>query len=993
MTGHLGRARIAALLASSCVLAAAPALAADRHISVPAQPLAAALTAWARQARVQIFFPTESIRGLRSPALEGTMADRVALDRLIAGSGLKVTSDDGRTVVLAREAPQTRTATQDPIITGDQGPGMGGDIVVTGIRASLQSSRETKRRSDAIVDVVTAEDIGQLPDNSATEALARLPGVQIFRNRGEGQAITVRGIAQVVTTVNGSEAYTGASRRTLLNSYPAGLIGSIKVYKALTPDLIEGGIGGAIDVQLRQPFDFKPGLTVAGTLRGSYDDQAKKPFYNGDLLVSGRWQTGIGEIGAMIDASYVRRDYLESYRESLQVQTTTATQSVAPAGLGAGLIYPTGILIKRPEGDYERPVITGELQWRPSANLAFKLRATNITDINHYSDNDLQTNIAAGTVLRNVVLVPGTKIVKSATFTAPVNSGPRSNYTRQLLDTTQIEFGADWTSGIATLATNAVYTLSRQNTDQQLFLLAFNKAPVINAAFQSDTDWGGLSYTYANVDLTNPDTFHVRAYSDERTRQKGKGLQWRTDLTLDTGEGFFRSIKVGVRYADRTATYRDGTSLADLNSLALPLSAFPGGGDPQIIQAGFGGDDAVVPANWVQYRSTLLGDPAALTTLNRYVLSLKGQGALFSDNDRPAYDPLKAFDGKEKSYAAYGEFKYGLPLGGIDIDGVFGARVVNTVLSIDGTQVTSSRAPATGSAYVVTNTAIHGRQNYLDVDPSASLVAHFTPRLQLRLAYTKTFSRPDFSQLNPSLNLTQSLAATGTLTANATTGNPDLKPIRSTNWDASLEYYYGRAGSFSVALFERDIDGFIVNTIDQETLPDALGLVNVTRPINAGKGTFRGVEGAASTFFDFAPGVLRNFGASATYTYIHPKQELPATPASLAFTGDATGISRNSVNASLFYDDGPFRAQVAYSVRDEFTLAYTLANRANDLKWYPISRLDASATYRFTPNVQLTIDGTNLLARPQRAYWSTKDVTDRVYFEGRVVSAALRFKF
>src|SRR4051812_39738012 len=101
MTGHLGRARIAALLASSCVLAAAPAHAADRHMSVPAQPLAAALTDWARQAHVQIFFPTESIRGMRSRALAGIMAPRVALNRLIAGSGLKVTSDDGRTVILA----------------------------------------------------------------------------------------------------------------------------------------------------------------------------------------------------------------------------------------------------------------------------------------------------------------------------------------------------------------------------------------------------------------------------------------------------------------------------------------------------------------------------------------------------------------------------------------------------------------------------------------------------------------------------------------------------------------------------------------------------------------------------------------------------------------------------------------------------------------------------------------------------------------------------
>ncbi|MEP9360218.1 TonB-dependent receptor [Sphingomonas sp. KR3-1] len=992
MTGFNRRAQLAAALFSTCVLASSPALAqaATRAFDIEAQPLASALTAWARQAHVQIFFPTDTIRGVRSRALKGVMTDRAALDRLLAGTGLRITSNDGHTAILARGATSAQSQPAVPVAAATQAE-EGGPIVVTGFRASLQAARETKRKSDAIVDVVAAEDIGQLPDNSATEALARLPGVQIFRNRGEGQAVTVRGISQVVTTLNGQEAYTGASRRTLLNSYPSSMIGSIQVYKALTPDLIEGGIGGSVDVQLRQPLDFAKGITVAGTLRGSYDDQAKKPFYNVDLLVSGRWDTGIGEIGVLANASYLRRDYLESYRENLQRQYTTAAQSVTPAGQGTGLNYPIGILVKHVDGHYARPVLTGEVQWRPAYNLGFKLRATNIADDNRYNDNDLQTNIAAGTALRDVVLVPGTNIIKSATFTATANSGPRSSNTRQLLDTTQIEFGADWTSGIATLTTSAVYTLSRINTDQQLFLLAFNKAPVIHATFQSDSKYGGLSYTYDNVDMTDPSLFHVRAYSDSRNRAKGDGLQWRTDLTLDTGQGLIRSIKTGIRYANRTADYREGTSLADLNSQLLPMSAFPGGSDPLVIDAGFGGDDAELPSQWIGYRGSNLSDASTLLALNNYVHALPGQSALFTDNGRPAYDPLKAFHGSETSYAWYGQAKYGFGLGGIGVDGIVGARIVNTVLAIDGTQTNTARTPA---GTVVTNTPIHGRQNYVDVDPSASMVFHFSRRLQLRLAYTKTFSRPDFTQLNPSMNLAQVTAASGAYVAAATTGNPDLQPIRSTNWDASLEYYYGRAGAFSIALFERDVNGFIVSTkIDETSIPSASGTVTVTKPINAGDGRIRGVEFNASTFFDFAPGMLRNFGASANLTLMESRQELPATPVSVAFTGDTTGISRRSFNGSLFYDDGPFRAKVAYSIRSGFVLAYTLTDRNNDLKWYPISRLDASATYRFSRNVMVTLEGSNLLAKPQRAYWADKTVTDRVYFEGRVFSAALRFKY
>ncbi len=455
-------------------------------------------------------------------------------------------------------------------------------------------------------------------------------------------------------------------------------------------------------------------------------------------------------------------------------------------------------------------------------------------------------------------------------------------------------------------------------------------------------------------------------------------------VTLAAGEA-------GIRYANRTASYRDGTSLADLNSLNLPLSAFPGGSDPEIINAGFGGDDAVVPNRWIGYRGEQLANADTLNALNAFVHGLPGQSALFTDNNRPAFDPLKAFDGSETSYAYYAQAKYGFAIGGIDIDGVVGARIVNTVLSIDGTQMT--KTGKAGTTTTITNTPIHGRQNYVDVDPSASMVIHFLPKLQLRLAYTKTFSRPDFSQLNPSLNLVQNTTASGAYAAIATTGNPDLTPIRSTNWDASLEYYYGRAGQVSAALFQRDVNGYIVNTVQQLTVPGATGIVAVTQPINAGKGTIKGAEFNVSTFFDFAPGVLRNFGAAANFTYIDSKQELPATQASAAFTGQTTGISKNSFNGSLFYDDNKFRAQVAYSVRSGFTLAYTLTNRANDLKWYPISRLDASATYRFSRNISLTVDGSNLLAIPQRAYWGTRDVTDRVYFEGRVISAAVRFKY
>jgi len=167
----------------------------------------------------------------------------------------------------------------------------------------------------------------------------------------------------------------------------------------------------------------------------------------------------------------------------------------------------------------------------------------------------------------------------------------------------------------------------------------------------------------------------------------------------------------------------------------------------------------------------------------------------------------------------------------------------------------------------------------------------------------------------------------------------------------------------------------------------------VTQPINSGKGLIEGVEVNESTFFDFAPGILRNFGVAADYTFVKSKEDLPATPASVAFTGQVEGVSKNTFNAALFYDDGKFRGRVEYNWRSGYVLDYDLTNPRDNLDWYPISQLDASATYQFTRNLSVTVDGTNLLAIPQRAYWGTKATADRVYFQGRVYSAALRFKF
>ncbi|MDB5672746.1 MAG: TonB-dependent receptor, partial [Alphaproteobacteria bacterium] len=202
--------------------------------------------------------------------------------------------------------PSSETAT--PIDSTDAGGGGGEDIVVTGLRQSLQSSQALKRNSAQIVDAIVAEDIGKLPDVAISDTAARIPGVQVERSGGEAGRVLVRGLPDVETTYNGREIFTAETRRVALQDFPSGSIGAIEVFKTSTADLIEPGIAGLVNVRSHRPFDFK-GLEIAGSIWGQYERQSGKKDPNGNLLISDRWNVGGGEIGALIDFSFTRLTY------------------------------------------------------------------------------------------------------------------------------------------------------------------------------------------------------------------------------------------------------------------------------------------------------------------------------------------------------------------------------------------------------------------------------------------------------------------------------------------------------------------------------------------------------------------------------------------------------------------------------------------------------------------------------------------------------------
>ena len=406
------------------------------------------------------------------------------------------------------------------------------------------------------------------------------------------------------------------------------------------------------------------------------------------------------------------------------------------------------------------------------------------------------------------------------------------------------------------------------------------------------------------------------------------------------------------------------------------------------INPGFDGLDAQPDRVWfAPTRDGITDNIAALRDFaHDGLVDLGAANAGDWESDEPAFNPLQAFDAREKSYAAYGQLHYELDAG-FPIDGVIGARIVNTVGRLTGT-----------SSIDNVPTPLTLDQNYLDILPSASLRARFTDRLQLRLSATKTRTRPAFFQLNPAITVSPGDPSNPDVDRFGSGGNIGLAPVASKNYDASLEYYFSKTGSATFALFRRDVTGFIANYTTPEEIPGA-GTVLVTRPRNGGRGRIDGVEAAFTTFFDFLPGALSGFGMQANATYIKGRQALPAELGGDAPDVDIPGVSKWSSNLVALYEKGPVSARLAYNYRSRFVNFFFNPSDADAIAGEytrGIERLDFSLAVTPVEAVTITFEIANITNQPfrnVRNYTDTQAYPRDVRYDGRLWALGARFRF
>jgi len=883
-------------------------------------------------------------------------------------------------------------------------------VEIKGIRASYASSLGSKKNADAVVEVVTAEDVGKLPAKNVADTVQRLPGVNISSNSGgdgafaDANRVSIRGTAPSLTQtlINGHSVGSadwfianqgvngGASGRSVsYDLLPAEIVGQVTVYKTAQADLIEGGATGSVNIETRSPLSLSRSLTLDGSISAAYNTSTRKT----DPQVSGLigWKNEAKTLGVIFQAfsesRHDRRDGQEflgydkiSFQDIYGLASddpTLTTLRAAHPGLD-GATFANNVNATLLEMSMQRKGAMLDVELKPTSKLRIDVNGfwSKLTETNQDSSLETeQTALISGGVLPDTYTVNGKGLLTSATW----NQATMPDYLST--GAYQADYDKYYRPGENARVYYADIDVDYALSDKLRLTGKLGRTQAVGAtpneyAYVVNVGNAGLSYQMNGLlkpaDVSFPGFPNTGDYTDPHLFLAYDGLNkvkstdsetyFQADGEYAVESGVLDALKFGVRATTHQRSvldyYNDGCFAQPADETFTQcngIAAWSGQLESRYGQ-GLHGGPGFLQSIWQL-------SPNAITSYVNAPGNLPASSL--------PYSWPSSFVVNEKTQALYGMAKFV----GEGWKGNAGLRIVRTQQQANYNEGADAAAPGqTVYSDPHNGDYIHAQttKTYTDLLPSANLSHDFTHNLIGRLGASRTMTRADYTDLAGAVSLNgQNGTGSG--------GNPQLKPVRSSNFDASLEWYFAPQSLLEVGVFYMDLTSYIgygQTTVTAPNLQQGIATPTfdyaVAVPIND-KGTNKGFELA------WQQPVWGGFGVDLNYTYTLGRDSNGAPLA---------GSSKNTYNVQGWFENDTLSARLIYSYRSAF-----LTGIVSTLPQYVdgAGDLSASLNLKITPQLSVSFDAKNLTGQLARQYVVTRDMPAAIYNNGKQFYLGLKY--
>jgi TonB-dependent receptor len=993
-------------------------------------------------------------------------------------------------------------------------------VQVVGVRASQMRSIELKRTAPDIRDSITAERIGELPDVTITDALQRVPGVQINRVGGVGSSVDVRGLPEVGTTLNGEVFITPDqidSQQPDFSTLPATLFQRVDVVKSPTASMVNAGISGSIDLHTYHPWDLPSGFTYSYSAAGERGSDTKTwgPDVSGLFSYNdhGRWglllqgdfsnttrnnsTEGLDQYGVALNGEnaasaggyagfvsswagaqlppeihqFANGDvdvngdgksngvFMGSQDISLYDTTTRRRRKAGNASfqaqLGQDFTLESDLFVTRQDQyDLNHGIQFNSTDWQGATYIPLQARNTDQTALGAYntpeqgwSNMDIYTTQVyqkwPGDVESYTQAQRTNSYVRNFNvklnfdngngFTAALR-GVHDSATQQYLETdlniTNSD-GAQWQNDPENAAPPGTYIYPEQLGGNQVFNpngvpqntvpiiadftnrdLTVTLPPSLQSQFASSTGWA-----FKTIESTGNYNRQVglSALSLDGNWDASDNVKFDFGVRNSIRNARNTAFDIGARvYGGLGATDPNGCKVLYVAAADLLNSPSCSAGNAQgffrrtpFLSFPMSNTPSPISNNWTSYNN-LLGsgvnfwavNPTSLSNPLAYWGAMEGALTPQSFTAVEEFVPGDSWGVHMQSTSGYLQSDLNGHIGSMSWSGNVGVRAIRTNLLV--TQFLTG-APQPYSVPAASNGTTRTSRQYWDILPSANFAFDLTDSLKLRLAYSKHMMPLSLSTWGGGLDLGYNLVIVPgqpsyyRVAEGHSSGNPNLNPWRSTNYDASLEYYLGASSMVSVDYFRINVDSFIQNgNVQNCTLPDEDGVVRnhciiIGEPVQGTGAAIQGAEFQYQQGFTFLPGLLADTGVTINFTYAPSKtNQSDLAGHRIPFQDN----SKESGNAILWFQGHHVQARVAYNYRSVRAVESNVGGVVG-LEAYeaPQRYLDASVSYKFSKYVSAFVQGTNLTNEYQNFYLVWPDQEGHHNFFERMFQVGVRGQF